>query len=179
MGLCWRRAWGCVQPSVPKLLDSVCFVAVKRVFCSLREFTQDRIHSLRPWTTPLRSSWPFSAGDLLADWIVWLTDWLPPFCIRYFIGFDVMYIVMIYVVSCSWGLSKSWSALKFCGKVIVILIVCLITGFTLHGMNGQTSRDKSHLSSLNSFTGLDSLGLRYRTFLEEPELIVILLYVCV
>lgn len=127
MGLWWRREWGCVQPSVPKLLYSVCFVAVKRVFCSLREFTQDRIHSLRPWTTPLRSSWPFSAGDLLADWIVWLTDWLPPFCIRYFICFDVMYTV-IYVVSCSWGLSKSWYALKFCGKIIVILIVCLILG---------------------------------------------------
>ena len=50
---------------------------------------------------------------------------------------------MICVVRCRGGL-----------RVDRLYIVCMInTRFTLHG---QTLRDKSHLSSLNSFTGLDS-----------------------
>ncbi|XP_064838560.1 UPF0686 protein C11orf1 homolog isoform X2 [Oncorhynchus masou masou] len=51
-----------------------------RLFCSLIEITQDRIHSLRLWTTPLCSPWPFSAGDLLADRIHSLRLWTTPLC---------------------------------------------------------------------------------------------------
>ena len=143
-GLWWMCEWGCVQPSVPKLLYSVYFVVFKSVLCSLvASLTRIRSTHCLLWNKHLSCSPLVLHGlsPLEICWQIGSSDWLQLFSIRYFICFRVMYTVMIYVVSCSWRLIEIWYALWLCVKIVDILIVWLRLGLRYTCMNGQILRD--------------------------------------